>query len=187
MPASATDWTGVLGSDWSATKTGAIFYTSSACTSTLSYSTRYTVVYAKLNANKNDVELKASFTNLSGTKLTGSANIDIADSSGKYLLEDIIIPDMPDIITGTTVKNVPFLTVPANASLDNISFSNGYSGLQVTINKTNNTLTFDALNSSVCSYSRQLRRSSTTIATKTFSVVENNTPILSRRMLPHIV
>ena len=177
MPASTSDWTGVLGSDWSATQNGAIFYTTSACSSTLSYSTRYTVVYAKLNANKNDVELKASFTNLSGTKLTGSANIDIADSSGKYLLEDIVIPDMPDILTGTTVKNVPFLTVPANASLDNISFSNGYSGLQVTINKTNNTLTFDALNSSVGSYSRQLRRSSTTIVTKNFSVVENNTPI----------
>ena len=177
MPSSTTDWTGVSGNAWTSSKGGITFYTSAACASTLSHSTRYTVVYAKLTAQKNENEIKASFTNVSGTLLTGGVKLNVADTSGKFLPEDIIIPDMPEIYAGTIVKIVPFLTVPANASLENIAFNNGYSGLQVTIDKTNNTLTFNASKTAVGTYNRQLRRNTTTLSTKTFDVVENTIPI----------
>ena len=181
LPAGASDFEGVEGRAWT-TNGGAVAYTSADCTTSCASTpyVKYSVVYLRLSSQKNNCALKAACTNSISEKCKGSLTFNIANSSGKYLLDDIIIPDMPVLMAGKTVKNVPFETVPANASLDNISFYNGgsnYKGPKITIDKTNQTLTFDLSKAEAGNYNKSLRRSSTELKSKSFTITENTTPV----------
>ena len=101
IPADASDFTGVLGNQWSGQREGSSssylsFFEDEACTRPVSSTMAYKTVYARSASVVNNVAVKAVFNPDAVHPASGSFTINIAGSDGLYKLEGIEIPEIPE-------------------------------------------------------------------------------------------